>query len=80
MRQKKTVVEEMLGILDQPLVVETVERLIRERDEARAELERWKDAADEQAGPIQALMDQIARLRHELEEESARVTALGSRR
>jgi len=33
----------------------------------RAELERWKDAADEQAGPIQALMEKNDQLTHENE-------------
>ena len=38
----------------------------------RAELERWKDAADEQAGPIQALMDE----RNELLAEVVKLRAL----
>lgn len=41
------------------------ERLTRERDEARAEVERWKDAADELAGPIERLWElrvEVARL------------------
>lgn len=40
-----------------------ISRVERERDEARAEVERWKDAADEMAGPIERIFALRALLR-----------------